>query len=1356
MARYAALAAVFIGTAANMEEYIAVPGGFACPRDCAAATTSEECAEGGKALGLPCGSTKAVAVTRTSTNGDYAGLVNALGVPSFRGSVIVSGGTDASLVGTELVALSYVTGSQLQQIDFSNRTDSVTAEISSGWAAAPVGLTVTLTFKGACSVTEQTAKAEMGGCSWRKGAGLYFNSYTEAGRADIYPWEQVPDGKVLIAAEGADAFRICKCTQLPQFVAVMHSKCAPSCRRSYDPCSQHAGCKKIDTWEKCKAAGTALNWVPLKGNDASQAGSGAQTLAAWNAQFTPSMWLQNRGTTTPTATTPALCTGAGSATCLRNPIWQQGGSLSEWTTAGLTGGKDRWYEYINDTVTTFPADAIANLLWKDFKTGAENMLPPPPVNFLGDAAVGVIPAQTQWSPMWSAPQGYLDDGWSQSLASLRPGGCTFKHDLMSYPTQVFFPWHTLRLRDESNDKTSQACCPPGTTFGTDCFVENCTAQPCLEWGAGEKCNNQVSETEDTFAMCECSNSNNVAAHDDECIYYGQPCGAGQTCTDPDLNSFDGQWQCTCIGDAGVSATGQPATCPDDNLIKYLAKPAGRGCGECNRVASLAQCEAAATQLGLSDTSATFDSIFQARTRPCGCHYSEHGEICTGSSGECLRFNSVYGDAVYSGCDAYEPADAHDFLICACYDSMPKYVAAPVVSCPATCDPIVSKEDCRKGAEYIGMHLAVHEEQEAMLLLEGSQALSKQPPHHTYVGLDGQTYQHRDNGLGDVVGDGPLAQAFRPPGCHYRRRFDADVLPDGSTVNWPHLLFNPKVDSTVAASTQDMLICRCPDAFPLAQTPAPTATNAAYAAQVGLAQQLSGGQEGSCQLTDGYIQLGSAYRATFQTCANICMAASGCEGMSWFLDPNRSYDTEGMGVCTHLACSTSPTPCPAITVLPGAGQECYAKGTPTPAATPVPTTQGPPCNSYCCMQSDRATCCAGLANPYGTDCEWGTSTAYCVWTRPNNCERNGYDRGGQCAEIEILFNATAWLGLVAPPSDTDLSMMQGQVAVEANQLIGSTVESVVPANSSVWYDLPTGQLKVWLMCTDGGCGSFDEIAQSLCPAGTQVMSGSPAMWSGADLNGQVTCLKRPTGGFTEQFPTDALAGMQPTQVQVRKCGCAPELEPVDVSANVPLNFVEKKVTSSEIAPAFTNAPAIDGLCKVPDYLQGMTHFRMQHRVPEGTTFTFHCPAGCGVCDVFLFHYHETPCSSASNGRFPALMPADGWQPGGCSPKLCNDTMRWGSVGYRKQVMANTTVTTPPVESSCLSYFGLFAGPGVFCEDNGLQDEALCNSAGGLCKWTDGECVSEWCPHTIGSGTPHVCQQIPDAECPAPQSTSPPAP
>jgi len=349
------------------------------------------------------------------------------------------------------------------------------------------------------------------------------------------------------------------------------------------------------------------------------------------------------------------------------------------------------------------------------------------------------------------------------------------------------------------------------------------------------------------------------------------------------------------------------------------------------------------------------------------------------------------------------------------------------------------------------------------------------------------------------------------------------------------------------------------------------------------------------------------------------------------------------------------------------------------------------------------------------------------------------------------------------NSTDLQALSAQVATDAVILAGSPLGSFVPW--SEFYDKSAALFTVDIKCPDGGCGNFSYIAQSLCPAGTEISTG---VRTAAVAYPVGRCFL--DGTLTEENPMNLFGGpeLQPVFVRTKQCQCIAGLAERTVNlgnpgipgSDMPLNYVRAVVgggsqwVKSVIEPAFTDSPAVNQLCQVPDFLRGYTHFRMQHSVPVGASFEFRCPEGCGVCDLFVFQFHDPPCSSEYNARYPALLTADGWAPSKCAPKLCDGNEVYKTVGYRKQVQSGSNVTMPPVETACLSYFGLFAGEGVFCEDNTLQEEAACTNAGGLCKWTGQECVSEWCPTqpaTTGSGT-RPCLAPGDLECASPLTAS----
>eukprot|EP01065_Artemidia_motanka_P037288 TRINITY_DN456_c0_g2_i5.p1 TRINITY_DN456_c0_g2~~TRINITY_DN456_c0_g2_i5.p1 ORF type:complete len:1465 (+),score=523.51 TRINITY_DN456_c0_g2_i5:115-4509(+) len=1308
--------------------YIAVPGGMACPRDCGELNSKELCHNGAAALGLPCDDVKSTdpivkvaadVINYPTADQRYMKLLSDLGIATMSGAVVVSSST--GLEGTEMHTIYWdVSGSHVVKY-ISNKTDEAKASIITAWESAPFNIPVMVGFKRACGITEIRSVSEMGGCHWAKGAGLRWNNWTDGLLHDVQPWEQTVNGKMAVPGKGSDEFRICKCTVLPKYVAVMHAKCAPSCRRGYDACSQHPGCKRISSWDTCKDAAQQAQWHMRKGDNAGPSGASvSQLLSDWNSNFVEAAWQQNRGSNVNQAPTGLPCTPGGS-NCLRTLMFRDDGATAnpgaktEWTTSGLAGGVDRYCAFMNNTAADLPSGTFDNVRWLDLSTQQYRPLATPPVNFLGDANSRVIPAQPEFTQFWQAPQSFLDGPGPDST---RAGGCTMDGRKEIGP--MFYPWNMLRLQLDNKDMTDAACCPAGE----ECYVENCTAQPCLSTGVGGDCFNHRHIVEDSFELCEC----HIEPTMDECEYFGQPCGAGQTCHDPDQSVAPDQnqpgFQCTCSTN-GNTATGEPANCNAN--IKYIAKAAGRGCGECTRVVSPQQCEVAAATLGLSDTTASLDPIAHRRTRPCGCHYNEHGEQCTSPTGDCLLFNPVYGDGMYDGCDAYEPADAHDFLICACNASVPKYVAEPAGQCRAAegCRVIDNKQDCRAAAEFIGMHLAVHEEQEALLALGGTADASK-IAHPNYTGIDGNTYSHDDDGLGPVIGDGLPNRATRPPGCHYRRRFDADILPNGATVNWPHLLFNPMLNSTVLATTQDMAICQCGGA-PLAPTPAPTADNAAFA----LSQGLLPVGNGMCAFASGApVVREVSFVSTFHTCASHCASVSDCRGVEWFVDAADTVDREGLGRCTPIRiCSLASQPCEPLTTAPApADTSCYDRPPPTPAPTPAPTALthlGDVCQSFCCQQTNRADCC-------GDKCDLGANGSYCWWSAKNECERNCYPREGPCMDIEICFNATE----ISPLND---SAFGKQVAKDTNLLLGSDAGSVDLI--SVSYLNGTDILVVKLRCPDGGCGSKQFAVEELCFSGQDIPTFGPEATRVA-VNGK--CMHVPGGVLTEDAPKADLGGRQPVRVTASDCRCEPVLQDVGLTWDTNLNqWVTQQVqhtpvlvTSSTLSPAWLDSPPVNTLVNIPEAYMGLTQFRMNHSAPFGAQFNISCPPGCSLCDVFIMHYHQPPCSSDTNGGWPALLPDDGWIPASCAPRMTDGQTQWPMVAYWRRIEGGKHVVTPPVETACLKYFTIFAGPGSYCEDNSLNTEAACKKVGGLCMWRDGECRATWCPprQTLAPGAP----------------------
>eukprot|EP01065_Artemidia_motanka_P037283 TRINITY_DN456_c0_g1_i1.p1 TRINITY_DN456_c0_g1~~TRINITY_DN456_c0_g1_i1.p1 ORF type:complete len:1509 (+),score=490.39 TRINITY_DN456_c0_g1_i1:100-4626(+) len=1366
--------------------YVAVPGGLGCPRDCGELDDEPKCRLGAKELGLPCDKTrfawrmkmseqvkaKNVAqryawlqlVLRVEMHGTRVERVTAEQYPN----LVPTKGYWHGLVNTELIGLYYWQGGVQQHIEVSNKTDDAAQEIYDAMEQVPTGKWYGARFKGGCKTVVVNDSSQAGGCTWQDN-GLVWNraeQQTVDGLVrDVMPWQQGAEapGKFAVPGQGSQLFRICKCSQMPKYVAVVHAKCAPSCRRGYDPCSQHVGCKRISDWDTCKAAANSANWND-RGGAGALAENGGKSVpelwAQWNANFETATWRANRGTPAqdgpPTA---PICTSGATTPCTSNPMWRQDfapapGAKEEWTVLGMPGGEDRLCDMMNDTATDVGA-YFENNRWLDARTGAYSNMPPPPVNFLGDPSARLIPQAPEWSQYWNAPTDFLAGNWNtETSLTWRPQGCSIdgREEL-----GVFYPWQLLKLRAAETELQHAQCCAPGT-HNVSCFVQECTLQPCLAVGADEDCEVHSSHVNDTFVMCECTDD--TSASNDECVFYGQPCGAGQDCVDPtpSLEPVLGspRYQCSCNGATATGAPVPKAQCSP--ALTFVAKPSGRGCGTCARVVTQEQCNDAASSLQLPDKTSTIDPIAHRYVRPCGCHYSEHGARCTSDSGECLRFNPTIGNGVYNGCDAYETSDAHDFIICACNDSFPQYVAEPVNTCRGSCKVIDNKQDCRTAAEFIGMHLAVHEEQEALLLL-GDAGVRSKALYNNYLGADNNTYQHNDNGLGPVVGDGivPGRRESRPPGCHYLRRYDADILPDGSTANWPHLLFNPLLTSTVQATTPDMMLCDCTGGA-VAPTPAPTLDNDGFAAQQGFTQV---GQGGRCVYA-GLQEIPAADReietttATFQTCLMTCKVSARCRGFDWFLNPTDHVDREGLGVC-HQINHCAGGACPEIVSSPLNGYSCFAEIPSTPAPTPAPTFPdshvGGQCRSYCCSQTTREGCCGSNSG----DCNFGPGGGYCAFTGTNRCERNCYPREGPCLEIELCFR----LGNLTLEA---LQELMPQIAKEATLLIGSNASSIVPVEARI--NEADGTATAILRCPDGGCGSKQYVVDELC------FNGEDAELYGDDkkkvgING--TCLKAPADGvFTEAMPKAEIAGLQPYSVTATGCACQPSLDNVTmawsvdqwVATSVNYTLVQVPENASSLTPAWSDQPPVNSLCNMPAAFQGLYQFQMDHCVPLGTQFNIRCPQQCGVCDVYIVHYHEPPCSSDVNGRWPALLTADGWVPSSCAPCMTDDQSRWPMVAYRRSIQGGKSVSTPPVETACLKYFSIFAGPGVYCEDNVLQDPVACRKAGGLCVWRDGACVTEWCPRKPGRppavqqpGTPkdpttpeRQCFPPPGAQCP----------
>ena len=139
------------------------------------------------------------------------------------------------------------------------------------------------------------------------------------------------------------------------------------------------------------------------------------------------------------------------------------------------------------------------------------------------------------------------------------------------------------------------------------------------------------------------------------------------------------------------------------------------------------------------------------------------------------------------------------------------------------------------------------------------------------------------------------------------------------------------------------------------------------------------------------------------------------------------------------------------------------------------------------------------------------------------------------------------------------------------------------------------------------------------------------------------------------------------------------------------------------------------------------------IPLGAEIQVECPANCDdtPCEVIVVTYHCVPCSSATNGKFPATMPLAGWAPGHCSPRFSFLADRHRMVGFRKLVGACETEVLPATEVA-LSNIAVFVRQGA--HDCGLfVQEEMCEDSN-ECAWKDGACSSTWCPAAIPTGPP----------------------
>ena len=141
------------------------------------------------------------------------------------------------------------------------------------------------------------------------------------------------------------------------------------------------------------------------------------------------------------------------------------------------------------------------------------------------------------------------------------------------------------------------------------------------------------------------------------------------------------------------------------------------------------------------------------------------------------------------------------------------------------------------------------------------------------------------------------------------------------------------------------------------------------------------------------------------------------------------------------------------------------------------------------------------------------------------------------------------------------------------------------------------------------------------------------------------------------------------------------------------------------------------------------------VATGSHNAVKCPENCGdhPCEVIVVAYHCPPCSSATNGGFPASMPVEGWTAGHCAPRFRYLSDRHRMVGFRKLVPAGE-VEELPETSGPLSNYAIFVRQGAYdCSEYGAQNTC---SAVSECKWENNECVSDWC-FKMPPGAPLTC-------------------
>ena len=153
---------------------------------------------------------------------------------------------------------------------------------------------------------------------------------------------------------------------------------------------------------------------------------------------------------------------------------------------------------------------------------------------------------------------------------------------------------------------------------------------------------------------------------------------------------------------------------------------------------------------------------------------------------------------------------------------------------------------------------------------------------------------------------------------------------------------------------------------------------------------------------------------------------------------------------------------------------------------------------------------------------------------------------------------------------------------------------------------------------------------------------------------------------------------------------------------------------------------------------------------GSRLRIECPENCDgtPCEAVIVVYHCPPCSAATNGELPTILPPAGWEAGDCSPFFMTSVTseeEYGTVAYRKVIPAGTVEITPPIGRP-LSNMGVFVRQGS--ADCAAQSTQPTCDALSECMWTGipglpipGTCESTWCLTTPegegGCTTPDDC-------------------